>query len=105
MEKSNIAFEEKSTIMLSYDWNTENPISLLAYLGNEKHEPLTFAFRSEKYQKESIKLYWESILELEKRKNLNLDTLCKTIENVFSNEERFTKADKLKLEQLRERKN
>jgi hypothetical protein len=85
-EKCNIIFddEEKVTIILSYNWSSENkPSSMFIYWGNEKYKEAIWNFHSERYGKDKIEDYWKEILKLDKDKKLTLDTLCNTIETTF----------------------
>jgi hypothetical protein len=91
-EKHNIMFEdiEKVTIILSYNWSSENkPSSMFIYWGNERYREAIWNFHSNTFGKDKVEKYWKEVLELDKNKKLTLDSLCDTIENTFISKEKL----------------
>jgi len=79
------AEDKKSGALLFYHSNKENqPSSKVSYWEYHKEfRKMTIDFDSQIYGEERIENYWEKILELDKDKKLNLDTLCDTIDNIL----------------------
>ena len=79
--KSNISFndEEGVRIILSYN-SSDKPSSRFIYFGNDKYNEMMMDFHAHNFGKENIEKYWEDLINLDKNKELTLNTLCNTIE-------------------------
>jgi hypothetical protein len=84
-EKSSITFfVDELQVMLAYNWSPSNrPYSTFLYCGNKDARECLWNFNSDEYGKDRVENYWKEVLKLNSEKELNLDTLYKTIENTF----------------------
>jgi len=85
-EKSSITFfsDDGLVVMLAYNSSQqEKPYSTFLYWGNKDARERLWKFEAENYSRERIENYWKDVLKLNSEKELNLDSLYKTIENTF----------------------
>jgi hypothetical protein len=85
-EKSSVTFfaEDGLQIYLAYNWSPQNrPYSTFLYWANKDPRECLWNFKAEEYGKDRIENYWREVLKLNSEKELDLDTLYKTMEKTF----------------------
>ncbi|MCX6751121.1 MAG: hypothetical protein NTZ83_06710, partial [Candidatus Pacearchaeota archaeon] len=87
-EKFSVTFfsDDGLQVNLAYNWSLDRPYSTFLYWGDKDSRECLWNFNAEKYGRDKIESYWKQVLKLNSDRELNLDSLYKTIERIFLSE-------------------